>query len=975
MAAGESSSEALLHSPVADEAVSGFIVARWTSGDGLPANEVQDIRETSDGYLWLGTFQGLARFDGVRFETLFSVPQGLRFGSRIDPIEVDSKKRLWFAPDEPGLIYRQGDRFHEVLTNAPTGRVESLCADATNGVWWVDAVGHLGHFDPDKLSDTKTLKERAVAGSRWMRGFDGQLWLVSPRRIQLFNAGQWRSLSVAGSSVLSATPCASGGLWIARDARLRMLTVDGEAKEIGMFPWAGVSRVNCMLEDAQQRLWIGTVGQGLYCYRAGKFQQVIKTASAIRCLFSDGAGSLWVGTRGSGLFRVRDRRFFREGFASGLQNEYVRSLAQDRQGRMWLATAENGLGWFKDGLWHQLGQADDWAGHDVLAIYPSRNGIIVSTAPRGLWRWHDGKLSRVVLGEKAPKASIADLLEDRHGRIWMVTDNSGVFCREAGVVTKYNQAAGLPSNYLRCVAEDEAGDIWAADWQGGLARFHDHKWQTVRAPAGHRDAARAMVVWNGAVWIGTSAGGLLRFSNGKTDRLTTEQGLPDNSLRQLLPDGTNSLWAATPHKLFRLSLLQMNAVFERREPRVDPATYARSEGLFDVSFASWSDPRCWRTADGELWFATANGAIHLKPAELAERKLPLPIIERVSVNGQTIDPTAVQSLRPGLNVLKFAFTAPCLTAPEQVRFRYKLTEVNSDWVDAGADRSATYAGLPPGQHEFHLVASSPDGVWGSEAPTVLISVNPFFWQTRWFLIVVVAVLAGGTAWLIRRTTVRRLRRGLDDLQRQHEMERERARIARDIHDELGANLTSIGLLADIGQRHKLDPSAVAGDLDQISKAARESVVAMDAIVWAINPRNDSVDHFANYVGQFVREFFGRTKIRTRLDLPPELPLAPLPAETRHQLFLALKEAFNNIARHSGATEVQLQLACDDSVLRICIQDDGKGMPEGSNGVAGNGIRNMRERIERLGGTLKIVSSPGRGTKLEFTLPLPKPALN
>jgi signal transduction histidine kinase len=204
------------------------------------------------------------------------------------------------------------------------------------------------------------------------------------------------------------------------------------------------------------------------------------------------------------------------------------------------------------------------------------------------------------------------------------------------------------------------------------------------------------------------------------------------------------------------------------------------------------------------------------------------------------------------------------------------------------------------------------------------------------------------------------------------MERERARIAQDIHDELGASLTSIGLLADMGARHKANPVAVSKDLEQISQTARESVAAMDAIVWAVNPRNDSLDHFANYVTHFAKGFFAPTQIRTRFDLPPNLPAHPLPAETRHELFLLVKESFNNIARHADASEMRLQLACDENNLRLTVSDNGKGLPKENGTRTGNGIINLHARVQRLGGQLNIASADGAGVRLEFSMPLPKP---
>jgi signal transduction histidine kinase len=374
-------------------------------------------------------------------------------------------------------------------------------------------------------------------------------------------------------------------------------------------------------------------------------------------------------------------------------------------------------------------------------------------------------------------------------------------------------------------------------------------------------------------------------------------------------------------------------------------------------------------------FATANGALHFHPANLRASRPPQAFVEQSLLDGKPLSAAALEQLRPGPGRLEFRFTAPCLSAPERVQFRYQMTGVDPDWMEAPPTRSVTYASIPAGHHVFRVVASSPEGVWSTQAATVMLAVHPYFWQTSWFLAVVVAAAAGGGVWFTRRATVRRLRVRLERLHQQHAVDCERARIAQDIHDELGANLTSIGLLADMGARHKADPPALTRDLDQISVTARESVAAMDAIVWALNPRNDSLDHFANYVAQFTRDFFGATALRTRLELPPNLPACRMDTETRHQLFLLVKESFNNIVRHSGAAEVRLEMAWESGNLRLTIADDGKGMTGPIGGEGHDGLTNLRERIERLGGTLRLGSEAGRGTRLDFALPLAKLKLN
>jgi signal transduction histidine kinase/ligand-binding sensor domain-containing protein len=970
----EESAAALPRAP--KDSTSEFIVSFWSTGEGLPVNEILDLKETPDGYLWLGTHHGLVRFDGARFETFFRTPRGRRYGAQVAPLEVDSRGRLWAAPDAVALVCLEAGTFSDVLTNAASlrSRVECLCSDGTNGVLWVDDKGGLGRVSARDPNQAEAVAGPGSPGARWVRDFEGRLWLAGPRNLAVLHEAKWRKIVMPSNTAFVATPRRAGGLWLARDAKLRLITVDGARSVVTDFPWRNQSRVTQMMEDSRGRLWIGTETQGLFCYAAGQFKQVVPMASNVSCLLEDSQDNIWAGTIGGGLVRLRQRHLFVHDLRGGLPNEFVRSLTQDRAGRVWIVTRGTGLGWWQNGAWRTLGAAEGLPRLDALCVCPAQDGgVWISTANHGFWRWSDGRFSEVKLGRNPPKEPPVDLMEDRQGRLWMVTDNSGLYCLKGTNLTAYATTEGLPSGYTRCVVQDQAGEIWAGDWEGGIAHFAGTRWETVRQPSTHRDMVRSLIPLDGALWIGTDASGLLRLKGRKTTRLSVEQGLPDNCIQQLLPDGRGFLWAATPYRLFRVSVDELNAVMDGRLDKVSATTYGRSDGVPDVSFGDWFDPRCWRTTEGELWFATANGAIHFKPADLQETRAPQVLLEQTRLDGKPLTPEALQHLRPGPGSLEFQFTAPCLSAPERIRFRYQLTGVDADWVDAGAARSVTYASIPAGDHVFRVLASTPEGVWGSHPATVALAVHPYFWQTNWFLAAVAAAIAGGAVWILRRATVRRLGHRLERLRQQHALEQERARIAQDIHDELGANLTSIGLLADMGERHKANPGALTRDLDHISQTARASVAAMDAIVWALNPRNDSLDHFANYVAQFTRDFFRPTQLRTRLELPATLPAQPLTADTRHQLFLLVKESFNNVVRHAEATEVRLELACEDGHLRLTISDNGKGLPDKAAAAGQDGLVNLRERIGRLGGTLRVESKAGEGTRLDFTVPLAKPA--
>ena len=329
------------------------------------------------------------------------------------------------------------------------------------------------------------------------------------------------------------------------------------------------------------------------------------------------------------------------------------------------------------------------------------------------------------------------------------------------------------------------------------------------------------------------------------------------------------------------------------------------------------------------------------PAQLREDSVPpAVVIKRVAVDGQVaavysdIRPvrdavnlqTAEAGLRlpPGHRRLEFEFTAPSFAAPENVQFRYRLEGFDEDWIDAGSERTASYSRLPAGNYQFRVKACNGDGVWNEEGSAVGFAVTPFFWQRWWFRLGVLAAFTSAVAVTARFASLRRLRRKLLALEQEAALNRERARIAKDIHDDLGGSLTQVELLLELAMQDSSEPGKVEERVRRVSTAVRGVGEALDEIVWAVNPRNDTVPDLIDFLSQFAAEFLHTAGIRCRVDLPDDPPPQPLSPEVRHHLFLVLKEALNNIARHAGAGEVRLQITVDARSMGLVIEDDGAG---------------------------------------------------
>jgi signal transduction histidine kinase len=371
-----------------------------------------------------------------------------------------------------------------------------------------------------------------------------------------------------------------------------------------------------------------------------------------------------------------------------------------------------------------------------------------------------------------------------------------------------------------------------------------------------------------------------------------------------------------------------------------------------------------------LWFPTIRGIVAVEPKIKTNDKPPPVIIEKVIVGGKSVSGTVSEresgsfpltrspagplTIPPGRGQMEIQYTALSLQAPEKNRFKYMLEGIDADWVNAGDSRTAHYNNIAPGSYRFRVIACNNDGLWNETGATLALVFLPHYWQTWSFKLVILGTIAL-LLTAFYRSRVRRLR----------EIESLRVQIAADLHDDVGSRLTKVAMVTESLARETSATDRTKPHIENISKTTREIIQAMDEIVWTINPKNDTLDHLANYILQYAQEYFQNTGVRCRLDLPARLPERPLSTAERHNLFMAVKEALNNILKHAGATEVRIGLALADGKLAITIADNGCGFRPDQARSSGNGLANMKQRLERIGGQLVLETQPGVGTRIKM----------
>lgn len=1017
------------------------IIDFWDAGRGLPGNAATAIAQTREGYLWIGTYEGLSRFDGIRFATFDPSNTPAFKHPRIGQLFTDAAGTLWINTYDGSLISWRNGSFTQEWTAEE--RVET-------GIWLASS------------SDREQV-------------FVLQSGAVLRRTVDSGRAGRWETIRPPGTT-FSPIFCAtrSGELWIrSRDERLWRV-VGGRLQQIPTSPGLVGRIIRCLTTDRRDRVYVGTdleigvwTGAGFervtpengeprvdvsFLYftedgafwafannrlRKGREGRWILEVEAPRHLaddvprallpIEDRRGGIWFAHGGRGLLHVdSDGTAHRFGPAQGFASERVMSLFQDREDNLWVSVDRGGLARVRERRFQVLNVPSPTAGYATLSVTEDRHGSIwIGTAGAGLARWREGVLTSFPLPPRVTRPFVLSIVPDGD-RLWMSADLEDLWVFDGGVarpapwpvhgikvllldrarrlwigrrdglarwslgrVEHFGPADGIGVAEVRSLAEDAQGSIWIGGGDGSIHRHRDGRFERISLDG----TGPAYPIWSllaerdGAVWAGRYKGGLLRLKDGGVTKYTARDGLSSDVVCQIVDDGLGHLWIGSREGILRVSKRDLDAFAEGRLLTLSSSTYGRADGIPPLECSGFQ-PGSLRARSGRLWFATTRGAVSVSPAELDDNRVPPPVvIEEVWVDRVRLQaPTGVDgppgevngegdavSVPAGKREVEFRYTGLSLAAPEAVRFRYRLIGLEPDWVEAGERRSAHYSYLPPGDYRFQVIARNSDGVWSAQGASVSLKVLPHFWETWWFRALLIASSLAVAAAVARHLSTRALHRNLARLEQQRAIEHDRTRIAQDIHDDLGAGLTQISLLSELLRGDP--PQEAQLHVEQIAETAAELTRAMDEIVWAVNPTDDTLDSLWSYLTHFAQEYLATAGIACRLAAPEALPGLPLQAEIRHNVFLAVKEALNNVVKHAAAGEVRLSLMVAGRQFEIEIQDDGCGRRASPASASlrvssGQGMRNIEERMCSIGARYEVFDPPSGGTCVRLTVGVP-----
>lgn len=986
-----------------------WFVRTWQSDAGLPDNTVVGIEQTPDGFLWVATLTGLVRFDGIQFRQI-QLPGGnmLAMGQAL---LNDRFGRLWVAKERGGVVCMDAKgktKLFSPVNGLPDREVRRIVEDNEGGVWVSYLSGEVARISAGQVRRF-TVEDGLPGGNTCYltNGRQGELWFSQGGWLGIFREGRFHPLQrlpperIKGERPERIAGKRSGGLWVCLGSQLYTYSGKGALVKAGDLPTeAAEADPTILYEDRAGRLWIGTRQADLFSFDGAVFAKASTSHQTILGVKEDRDGNIWVGTRGGGLKQLKPTVVTLMTTDSTVTFEGVRSLCQDTDGRLWAVIAQKRtVVWSAGQGWTPLSAADGWtfSDADCVAADPA-GGVWIGTSFAGLHRWHNGRVTDSISATNGLGSdSVSALLTTADGALW-----AGLGATEAPQHAVQRLKPGkaltfaLPSGSgpVTALAMDPAGDCWVGTAHGRLLRVRetilaDETGKTGQAGA---SAIRSLLATpDSTLWIGYGGQGLGRLNAGRFSQFRMVDGLPDDYISQLLEDGCGRLWIAGNRGIFRVREKELDDVAKGRAARVWPVVYRQKEGLpgLQASYSAW--PGAFRSPEGRLLFAMQSGLAVVYADDIRENpEPPSVVIERVNVGGKTVanyregeplkaegSPAPVELAQDSRHVqlppdsrrqVEFVFTAPGFTMQENIGFKHRLHGLDAEWVDTGTHRSAIYALIPPGRYRFQVAARSSDGVWNETGASLDLTVEPFWWERVWVRaggLLALAGLSGGGLLLWSR---RRYRFKLERLKLQQATERERMRIAQDLHDDLGANLTQIAYLGDTLLNRPGFPSDLSGDIDKMRTTALDATRALDETVWAVDPGQDTLEGLVGYLAFLAQEFLSGAQVSCRFDIPETLPALRVPSEVRHHLLLAFKEILNNVIRHAQATAVDIRLAVEPPEGVLVIADNGCGFEVDAGGArpgGGHGLGSIRKRLAAIGGQCEIRSQPGSGTEIRM----------
>ncbi|HZB46284.1 MAG TPA: two-component regulator propeller domain-containing protein, partial [Pyrinomonadaceae bacterium] len=908
----------------------GFAVFDKQNTPQLKSNDIRALLPATKNVLFVSTAAGLTRLHHGEWKT-FTTADGLP-GDDVETAYEDRDGTLWVGT-AAGLARLRDGAFTSYTTRDGLAgdSVQAIFQDKA-GALWVGTRDGLSKFEDGRFTNYAAREGLPGGGVDAIRqSADGRLWLATPDGLASF-----------------------------ADNRFTVYTTrDGLPN----------NRVISLHTDREGALWVGTAA-GLGRLRENRFETYAAgealSNGIVLSIFEDAEGSLWVGTESGGLHQLRDKKFTTYTARDGLAGDLVKSVYEDRRGQVWVGTYGGGLSLIaRDGSIKTYTTKEGLASNIILALFDDAEGSLWVGTPDGLSKFRDGAFTTYTSADGLANDFVRSIYADRAGALWVGT-RGGLTRMKDGAFTIYTTREGLADDFVGTIYEDAAGSIWAGTL-GGLSKFKDGAFTSYTTRDGLSDNVVIALHGDaeGRLWIGTNGGGLNLLRGGKFTAFTTRDGLPHDTVYRILEDGAGNLWMSCNKGVFRVSKAELDDFAGGKTKTLSPVVYGTADGMPTRECSGGGHPSGWRDRAGRLWFSTIKGVAVIDPAGARTNAQPPPaVVEQVRVDGELVNTFGRKAeLAPGKTRFDFHYAGLSFVAPEKVRYKYRLTGFDKDWVDGGARRVAYYTNLGPGDYRFEVLACNNDGVWSRAPAAFSFTLKPHFYRTPWFYALVVAALAlvAAQVYLLR---VRQMKA------RFAAVLQERNRIAREIHDNLAQEILGVSVQLELVARlMPRSTDAAKTHLDRARALVRSSIAEARRYVWDLRSQSLDDRDLATALAEMTRRLTAESGVQTQFQVSGTF--RPLTPQVENNLLRIGQEAVNNAVRHARAQLITVNLSFDDARVSLSVRDDGRGF-DPHNGAGGDGhfgIVGMRERAAEMGATLDVESRAGGGTEVLVGVPI------
>ena len=956
-----------------------YVLKQWNVEHGLPQSSIRCMTQTEDGYLWIGTWNGLARFDGVRM-TVFNALNTPELHPSISSLYEDSQHRLWIGTDGGGLVQYMDGTFVKLDSahGIPATMINFISNDSEGRIWVGSNEGvyvytgnrflHFGEIDG--------FQEKLVTHGTPAR--DGSMYLEFVSIIfHVRLSGD--SLQVLDKPVKTGGYRfgidSSGALWYGVRGKGLVKRID--SLEYVDRRFADVLSKQVFIPHNQQK-WVMTP-RGAYVLENGKITHLQTIdgidLSNISSVFEDREGILWVAVEGAGLLRLRRKRIQTFTTQEGLETNAIMCGMEDREGNVWIGTWLGGLGRLKPKEQGFTSIRQLANGVSIMALCQSRDGTIwVGTWGSGVYTIRQGRVSKFIGKGLDEYTSIRAIVADPRGGAWIGTVWGTVGYYNDAEEMAWDSREGIPG-MINSVLLTRNGELWAGTDGGGVVRIINGRVSVINKSGGLLDefCHVSMEDADGAVWL-TSKRGLQRWKNGVLSTVPPGVGIY-NDPAQFIQDSEGSYWMGGTHGIHRIRKQDLNAAADGELGELNYLTIGKADGMPVEECSGGSNQLVWKTRDGALWFSTTHGAVRIEPGAVEYNPVPPSVmIDQVLVEHRPVQWNQEIILNPQATKIEFHYTGINFAAPERVRFKYKMEGFEDKWRDGGRERFAQYTNLEPGSYRFRVIAANNAGVWNEEGASVGIEVLPLFWETWWFrtIAVMLFLTAGPSMYFYRVRKLERDQRRQLEFSRQllRSQEEERHRIANELHDSLGQNLLVLKNKILLAQKRE---GAEKG-LHEMSGLVSQTIEEVRSISHNLRP------HQLDQLGltKTLRALLRNVRESSSIAFTGEIGDIDgvLTDNEEIALFRIVQESLNNIMKHSQATEALVEAVRGTDSATVTIRDNGVGMQIAVEQAreelgGGFGLSGIKARAQMFGWTVSMHSEPNSGTVIELVIPLKK----